>query len=90
MKKYNENEIIEIVNIILNQADMCDIIFEPEEQMDEYYNEARVIAGFIHEGITSEYLAAICVDVFEEYFSYKFKMEDFLEVSNCILMNLYE
>ena len=31
MRKYNENEIIEIVNIILMQADMCNIIFEPEE-----------------------------------------------------------
>ena len=90
MRKYTENEIIEIVNIILNQADMCNLIYDEEEQINEYMPEARVIAGFIHEGITSEYLSMVCVEVFEEYFSCEFKMEDFLEVSNCILMNLYE
>lgn len=90
MRKYTENEIIEVVNIVLNQADMCGLIYDEDEQENEYMSEARVIAGFIHEGVTSEYLSTVCAEVFEEYFSCEFKMEDFLEISNCILMNLYE
>lgn len=90
MRKYTENEIIEVVNELLNQADMCNLIYEPEEQENEYLSEARVIAGFIHEGVSEEYLASVCTEVFEEYFGYTFEVEDFLNVSKFILLNLYE
>lgn len=89
MKKYTESRIVEIVNTLLNQADMCGLIYDMTQE-DEYMSEARVIAGFVHEGVSSEYLADVCVEVFEEYFPYKFEQKDFIQVAEYILMNLYE
>ena len=89
MKKYTESRIVEVVNTLLNQADICGIICDIEQE-DEYMSEARVIAGFVHEGMSSEYLADICVEVFGEYFPYKFEQRDFIQVAEYILMNLYE
>lgn len=89
MKKYTENQIIEVVNTLLNQVDMCDLICDTEQE-NEYINEARVIAGFVNEKISKEKLASICVDVFEEYFPYSFEQGDFIQVAEFILLNLYE
>lgn len=89
MKKYTENEIVEVVNALLYQADICDLICDMEQE-DEYINEARVIAGFVNEKISKEKLANVCVDVFEEYFPYEFKQKDFIQIAEYILLNLYE
>lgn len=89
MKKYTENQIINVVNTLLYQADMCDLIYDIEQE-NEYINEARVIAGFVNEKISKEKLADICVDVFEEYFPYEFERKDFIQVAEYILLNLYE
>lgn len=89
MKKYTENEIVEVVNALLYQADICDLIYDMEQE-DEYINEARVIAGFVNEKISKEKLASICVDVFEEYFPYEFKQKNFIQIAEYILLNLYE
>ena len=90
MKKYTENEIVKVVNVLLYQVDICDLIYDEKAQEDEYINEARVIAGFVHEGVKKELLADVCVDVFEENFPYEFKREDFMQVAEYILLNLYE
>lgn len=87
----NNNKMIHYINVIneiLNQADMMNLASYGNET--EYLLEAKVISRYYdkHKNTTVKEFAEIITEVFNEYFNWDFTYNDFMDVSECILMNL--
>lgn len=90
MKKLNKKYTRIVVNNVLIQGDPEDLIAIGAPR-DEYEPETRVIVDYIIKNkdiITTEKLAMHICRVFNSYFLPTHLPSDFIEIAQCILMNL--